>query len=184
MRFEESLLLHKQQTEQESREGEAQRRLEKVGDAVRGHYEALTRYRDPIAESAARVSALYRTVLAAAGSVEVSGQASSVSAAEADEGASEASFGMRDTESVSSTTHVKSACTQTPFYWKPIGTYSDSAIVAPVLPRQQPIRLTDEATAQTNTMSRGRREIVVRHVSEETNVNPTTFRIYRKLRFT
>lgn len=59
MRFQDALLLQKQQAEQEASHQEAQERLEQVARHVEDHYQHWLRFRDPFAESMQRIQDLY-----------------------------------------------------------------------------------------------------------------------------
>jgi hypothetical protein len=107
MRFQDALLLQKQQAEQEERHKEAQSRLEKVAEQVDRHFNYWLQYRDPFGESHSRIKTLYT-----------------------------------DLTGVPSNGSSRSLHTQ----------------------------LTD-------------REVTVRHLNQETDLNPTAFNLYRKLKY-
>ena len=55
MRFQDALLLQKQQAEQTERQHEAQARLEKVASQINAHFDYWCQFRDPFEESRRRI---------------------------------------------------------------------------------------------------------------------------------
>lgn len=55
MRFQDALLLQKQQAEQTERQHEAQVRLEKVASQINAHFDYWCQFRDPFEESRRRI---------------------------------------------------------------------------------------------------------------------------------
>lgn len=62
MRFQDNLLLQKQQAEQEARQREAQQKLEVVAQRVNAHFDYWSQYRDPFLESQERIMALQKSL--------------------------------------------------------------------------------------------------------------------------
>lgn len=62
MRFQDSLLLQKQQAEQEERQKQSQHRLEQAASSVEDNFKYWLQFRDPFKESLERITALQKQV--------------------------------------------------------------------------------------------------------------------------
>ena len=139
MRYQDALLLQKQQAEKEERQREAQRQLEKVAAKVEERYNYWLQCRDPFAESRRRIEAL-----------------------------------LSPTRTVAISATGSTAARSTPTLHQqqfppPRSRSPSSGHSIPLLPEQ-------------NNAATGAREPSVRHATAASDLDPTAFSLYRKLR--
>lgn len=142
MRYQDALLLQKQQAEKEERQREAQRQLEKVAAKVEERYNYWLQCRDPFAESRRRIEAL----LSPTRNVAISATGSTA---------------VRSTPTLQQQ--------QQQFPPPRSRSPSSSGHSIPLLLEQ-------------NNAATGTREPSVRHAAAASDLDPTAFSLYRKLR--
>lgn len=146
MRYQDALLLQKQQAEKEERQREAQRQLEKVAAKVEERYHYWLQCRDPFAESRRRIETLLSPTR---GTAITTGNSGAVGVAAA-----------RSTPAL----HLQQAL---PPRSRSPSSPSSSGHSLPLSEQQN---------------AAGTREPSVRHATAASDLDPTAFSLYRKLR--
>lgn len=143
MRFQDALLLQKQQAEQKERQQEAQTRLEEVARHVHAQFNYWCQFRDPFAESRRRILALQQELATAA----VTGRPpSNASGTSLETGSS----GSRST-----------------------GSRGGRVVMT----------LSSNQVSAGEPQSLPAAEVTVRHQDQVSDLDPTAFSLYRKLKY-